>query len=57
MSAVAIASPAASSRLSSDAAEAVLRQWIVEADASDARMNRAGPGVASTQQWAGKTGL
>jgi uncharacterized protein (TIGR00369 family) len=57
MSATAIASPSPSSRLSPDAAQAVLEQWIVEADASDARMNRAGPGVASARQWAGKTGL
>jgi uncharacterized protein (TIGR00369 family) len=53
----AVLAPVASLRLSADETQAVLRQWIAEGDASDARMNLAGPGVATPQQWAGKTGL
>src|SRR5471032_2088035 len=57
MSALPVASHLASPRLPSDAAHAVLQQWIAEAAVSDARMELAGPGVATPQQWAGKTGL
>jgi len=53
----ALPSPVAPARLSADAAHAVLQQWIAAGDVSDARMMRAGPGVASPGQWAGKTGL
>jgi uncharacterized protein (TIGR00369 family) len=53
----AVLAPVASPRLSADETQAVLRQWISEGDASDARMNLAGPGVATPQQCAGKTGL
>ena len=53
----AVLAPAAPARLSDDEAQAVLRQWIAEGDASDERMLRAGPGVATPQQWAGRTGL
>src|SRR6187402_2575722 len=44
-------------RLTTDEAAGVLRQWIADGEASDARMMRAGPGVAAPAQWAGKTGL
>jgi uncharacterized protein (TIGR00369 family) len=44
-------------RLSAEAAQAVLEQWIADGDAREATMGRAGPGVASAAQWAGKTGL
>jgi uncharacterized protein (TIGR00369 family) len=47
----------APSRLSADEAQAVLQQWISEGEANDARMRRAGPGLATPAQWAGKTGL
>jgi len=57
MSALPVASHLASPRLSSEAAQAVLQQWIAAGDASDARMGLAGPGVATPEQWAGKTGL
>lgn len=57
MSALPMAPHLASPRLSPEAAQAVLRQWITDGDASDARMDLAGPGVATPQQWAGKTGL
>src|SRR6195952_5658156 len=53
----AVLAPAAAPRLSADEAQAVLQQWIADGDASDARMMRAGPGVAAPEQWAGKTGL
>ena len=53
----AVLAPAAPSRLSADAAQAVLQQWIADGEASDARMLRAGPGIATAEQWAGKTGL
>jgi uncharacterized protein (TIGR00369 family) len=53
----AVLAPVAPTRLSDDEAQAVLRQWIAEGEASDARMLRAGPGIATPQQWAGKTGL
>jgi uncharacterized protein (TIGR00369 family) len=53
----ALLAPATPPRLSADEAQAVLRQWIVDAEASDARMLRAGPGVATPAQWAGKSGL
>jgi uncharacterized protein (TIGR00369 family) len=53
----AVLAPAAPSRLSADAAQAVLQQWIADGEASDARMLRAGPGIATPEQWAGKTGL
>jgi uncharacterized protein (TIGR00369 family) len=57
MSALPVAPHLASPRLSSDTAQAVLQQWIAEGDASDGRMGLAGPGVATPEQWAGKTGL
>jgi len=44
-------------RLPADEAAAVLQQWIAEGEASDTRMNRAGPGIATPAQWAGRTGL
>ena len=53
----ALLAPTAAPRLSTEEAAAVLQQWIADGEASDARMMRAGPGVASAQQWAGKTGL
>ena len=53
----AVLAPAAPPRLSADEAQAVLQQWIADGEASDARMMRAGPGIASAEQWAGKTGL
>jgi uncharacterized protein (TIGR00369 family) len=53
----AVLAPVAPTRLSDDEAQAVLRQWIAEGESSDARMLRAGPGIATPQQWAGKTGL
>src|ERR1700709_1736642 len=51
------AAPVLAPRLSADQAQDPLQRWIGEGDASDARMMRAGPGVASPAQWAGKTGL
>ena len=53
----AVLAPAAPPRLSADEAQAVLQQWIADGEASDARMMRAGPGVATPEQWAGRTGL
>ena len=53
----AVLASAAPTRLSDDESQAILRQWIAEGEASDARMLRAGPGIATPQQWAGKTGL
>ena len=53
----AVLAPAAPPRLSAEEAQAVLRQWIADGEASDARMMLAGPGVATPEQWAGKTGL
>jgi uncharacterized protein (TIGR00369 family) len=53
----ALLAPAAPPRLSADQAQAVLKQWIADAEASDTRMLRAGPGVARPEQWAGKSGL
>ena len=53
----AVLAPAAPPRLSADEAQAVLQQWIADGDARDEVMMRAGPGVASAAQWAGKTGL
>ena len=53
----AVLAPAAPSRLSADEAQAVLQQWIADGDARDEVMMRAGPGIATPEQWAGKTGL
>ena len=53
----AVLAPAAASRLSADEAQVVLQQWIAEAETIDARMMRAGPGVATAAQIMGKTGL
>ena len=53
----AVLAPAAAPRLSTEEAAAVLQQWIADGDARDEVMMRAGPGVASAAQWAGKTGL
>ena len=53
----AVLAPAAPARLSPEQAQAVLQQWIAEGDARDAVMMRAGPGVATPQQWAGRSGL
>jgi uncharacterized protein (TIGR00369 family) len=53
----AVLAPAAPPRLSADEAQAVLQQWIADGDARDEVMMRAGPGVATPAQWAGKTGL
>ena len=53
----ALLAPAAPPRLSTDEAQAVLQQWIADGEATNARMLRAGPGVAAPGQWAGKTGL
>jgi len=53
----AVLPPAAAPRLSAEEAQAVLQQWIADGDASDERMMRAGPGVATPSQWAGRTGL
>ena len=44
-------------RLSADESQVVLQQWIAEGQARDEVMMRAGPGVASPEQWAGRTGL
>ena len=53
----AVPAPNQTPRLPDAQAEAVLQQWIAEGDARDAQMLRAGPGVATAAQWAGKTGL
>ncbi len=53
----AVLAPAAPARLSADDASLVLQRWIAEGEATDARMMRAGPGVATPDQWRGKTGL
>ena len=53
----AVLAPAAPTRLSAEETQAVLQQWIADGEANDARMMRAGPGIASPEQWAGKTGL
>ena len=53
----AVLAPTTPPRLSADEAAAVLQQWIAEGDERDAVMLRAGPGIASSAQWAGKTGL
>ena len=53
----AVLAHAAPTRLSAEATQAVLQQWIADGEANDARMMRAGPGIASPEQWAGKTGL
>ena len=53
----AVLAPAASDRLSPAQAQAVLQKWIAEGEANDARMMRAGPGIANPAQWSGKTGL
>ena len=53
----AVLAPAAAPRLSADEAQVVLQQWIAEAETIDARMMRAGPGVATPAQIMGKTGL
>ncbi len=53
----ALLAPAAPPRLSAEEGQAVLHRWIAESDAIEARMNLAGPGVATPAQWAGKTGL
>src|SRR5690348_11497630 len=52
-----VLAPPATSRLSADQAQLVLQQWIAEAETIDARMMRAGPGVATADQITGKTGL
>jgi uncharacterized protein (TIGR00369 family) len=44
-------------RLSADEAQARLQQWIAEEREVVARMERAGPGVATPAQWAGRDGL
>ena len=53
----AVLAPAAPPRLSTDEAQLVLQRWIADGEANDARMMRAGPGVATPEQWQGKTGL
>ncbi|MFL6678869.1 MAG: PaaI family thioesterase [Burkholderiaceae bacterium] len=53
----AVLAPPAPSRLSADEAQSVLQEWIAEGDARDEVMRRAGPGIATPQQWAGKSGL
>ena len=53
----AVLAPAAPARLSADDASLVLQRWIAEGEATDARMMRAGPGIATPDQWRGKTGL
>jgi uncharacterized protein (TIGR00369 family) len=53
----AVLAPAAPPRLSAEEAQATLQQWMAEGEARDAVMMRAGPGVATPAQWAGKTGL
>ena len=53
----AVLASVAAPRLSAEATQAVLQQWIADGEASDARMARAGPGVATPEQWAGRTGL
>ena len=49
--------PPTTDRLTPEAAEAVLQRWIADEDAKRERMERAGPGVASPAQLAGRTGL
>ena len=44
-------------RIAPEQTQAVLAQWIAEEEANVARMGRAGPGIATPAQWAGKTGL
>jgi uncharacterized protein (TIGR00369 family) len=46
-----------SPRVAPAQAQAVLQQWIAEEETNLARMEAAGPGVASPAQWVGKTGL
>jgi uncharacterized protein (TIGR00369 family) len=53
----AVLAPTAPPRLSAEEAQAILQQWMAEGEARDAVMMRAGPGVATPAQWAGKTGL
>ena len=53
----AVLAPAATPRLSAEEAHAVLQAWIAEGEARDEIMMRAGPGIATPQQWAGKNGL
>src|SRR3954468_11977542 len=53
----AVLAPATQPRLPADQAQAVLQQWIAQGEANDARMMIAGPGVATPEQWAGRTGL
>lgn len=53
----AVLAPVAAPRLCAEESQAVLQQWIADGEANDARMMRAGPGVARPEQWAGKTGL
>jgi len=53
----AVLAPAVPARLSADDAGLVLQRWIAEGEATDARMMRAGPGIATPDQWRGKTGL
>ena len=52
-----VLAPALSRRLSAEEAAAVLQQWTAEGVARHEVMMRAGPGVATLAQWAGKTGL
>ncbi len=53
-----IAAAAATPKLPPDEAQAVLAQWIAAEDARRAIMDAGpGPGVASAEQWAGKSGL
>ncbi len=51
-----IARPSAA-RLPPEQAQAVLQQWLAEERDIASRMERAGPGVARPEQWAGLTGL
>jgi uncharacterized protein (TIGR00369 family) len=49
--------PPAADRLPPEEAAAVLRRWIADEAAARERMERAGPGVATPAQLAGRTGL
>ena len=53
----AVLAPVASPRLSAAETQSVLQQWIADERVNVARMDAIGPGVATAEQWAGKTGL
>lgn len=52
-----VLAPVASPRLSAAETQSVLQQWMADERVNVARMDAIGPGVATAEQWAGKTGL